>query len=1509
MRLSSLTKRIFPDCAAQSSQCLLVDRINLLVRSSSDLNDLFAAAAEEIGRALNLAHVGIILRAADKIKATSLYFAQEIGYGAKEKFKLLDSVIERSFCDSTVPVEMSADELDSGLKAQFEHHLEDSASELGISALLIAPLVLDKNATGAILLYRRKPTRWSSQEKHLLQLISSTLTLAIDHIQSEERAKIAAEREAVTNRLLSAIRSAVNVDDILKVAVESLGAALRATRTVIYMRSRNESPGTNNQQISSLKARAEYRANALIPSALDTAIDVAASPLLGQLMAGDIITIPDTSESHDVVRAIGARLGVRALVLAPIAYNGQMVATLAIEQFDRPRQFTDEEIRLVRLVTEQAAVALYQAELFREAQESARRDALISRISSAVHSSLDPDEVLEAIVNEVGAALGVCRARLALLTNPLPEMLPITHEYVAECCADKLNVLTTIQVRGNNYLQGVLVSDAPVVVNDPLTDSRLSSVRMRVEAGGVKSIMTTAIRIGGQPIGIFSLHHCEKRHTWTHWEIDLVKSVAEQAAVAIRQAELYREVRESATRAALVNQIVASIRRSLDLKETLKVAVEELGRALGADRTYFRKLIGDKNIVVAEYLSDPQLSVSHIETPKEDYITSYLTETRRTLIIDDVRAFMSAYPDIAASVPVWHVEPLNLSQIVCPIFVNGEYWGALSIGQTDRVRKWTASEIALIEVVTAQVEVAVTHSYLFEEAKQVAEREALISHIIHGINQSNQLDEIFPIVASELGDHLATDSLVIMRLDEDREKWRIECVFSNGKVTKPARSYNADDFALFSEMVADDMILCDDVETDPRMAPHLDRFLRPAGTRAFMAVRLYYRGEPGLVIAAIMKSGPRHWTDDDVDIVRAAANQVFIAIQRAELFEQVSHGKYEWEATFDALTDGIFIFDRQGILRRVNQAGAAFEGEEIRNLIGRRCCTLMQGIEGEECRVSQVLKTARPVTFELVPERLGRPVLVTMSPLTIGSQSHFQDFAGSNGNGNGNNTIGAVCIVRDLSELRAAEAVAREQRGFLVKLIEHANDAIFALSPEGRLIWFNEQLVTLSEYSREELHGMGSWHFLPDNERDIATERFYRALQGEAQTFEMHALKKSGESRLLLVTYTPIYDEGRVTSILSIARDVTEERLASERAAQADKLRALGQLASGVAHNFNNILAAILGHAQLIKRDFKDDSLLQRMDIIERAALDGAQTVKRIQAFGLQQNETAQDVVDINQIVQDSTTLTRAKWCDEAQARGLHYEVEVELEEVPTVRGSGSELREVFVNVILNALDAMPQGGRLKIKTEAKDGSVRVSFADSGIGMSREVCDHIFEPFFTTKGATGMGLGLAVSYSIIERHGGRIEAQSSPGRGTTFTITLPTVESKQRKTVRDNKSSAKTASVLVIDDDERVRAALVGMLKSAGHRTDHAANGREALTKMEGGGFELVITDLSMPEMDGWAVASEIRRRWPGVKIVLITGYGVPPETISHRRELVNEVLFKPIRFDDITTTLGQVLS
>ena len=1477
----------------------LIEGIAAFARSTEEPETLLAAAAASTARTLRNPRVSILLNCNATWKLGAEYSVSDVAATSREVLRRLEAEVARDLARETAVLELEIADLKAPV--EFAKALEGLSGSLRVRRLLFAPIVEDAQTIGIVFLYRTSHHRVAQRERRALQALAATIGLALQNLQAVERARTAAEREDRTHQLLAAIRNAGSVDGILKSAVDGLGKALGVSRVVIFKSECDLERSGGIGYGKPLPARSEFRQSALVPSLMGDGMDLNDAALASQLAAGDIIAVSDTSDSDGIVRAMGTRLGVRALVLAPVSDKGRPIAVLALEQFDHPRHFSAEELRLIRLVTEQIASAMDKAVLYREAQENARREALIRRINSAIHCSLDADDVLQTIVNELGAALGVCRCRLALMPSPLPEVFPITHEYVAKCCEGRQPGMRRVHTPKNAILQSLLAADTPITINDPANDRRLGPARDRYRVAEVKSLLLASIRYGGRPIGIFSFYHCESAHQWTQGELDIAQSVAQQAAVAIRQSELYREVRESAMRAALVNQIITSIRRSLDLRQTLAVAVEEVGRAFGVNRTNFRQLVGDKIVCVAEYLTDPVLTIASIDADADDYVMRELLRTRRPLVVDDLPAFASTNPHLAAGVRTWQVEYPPLSQIVCPIFVNREFWGALTITQTDRLRKWSSSEIELMEEVCAQIEVAVSHSRLFEETRQAAERAALISHIVHGINQSNQLDQIFPIVAKELGEQMGVDRIAITRRQEDGAGWMTECAYSEGKMTYGNATFADRDVSGFSGLLDGDVIRCDDVEHDPRLTPLTRELLAQAGTHSFASVEVVFNGEAQLVISAIMRNSTRHWSEEEIELLRAAGNQVRVALQRAELFTMVSKGKYEWEATFDALTDGVFIFDELGILRRVNQTGAAFENSTVRELVGRQCCSILPGIEGEVCRVSHVIETNRPITFEMEPEMLQRPVLVTIAPLGAASNP----FALESNVG----PRGAVCIVRDLSELRAAEAVAREQRNFLIKLIEQANDSIFALSADGHFIWFNEHLIKQSGYSRDTLRSVTYLDCVPESERPQAAERFRRALAGSAQSFEIRTFRRNSESRLMLMTFTPIYDAGRVTSVLSIARDVTEERLASERAAQADKLRALGQLASGVAHNFNNILAAILGHAQLMKRESSDERLTSRLDIIEKAALDGAQTVKRIQSFGLQQSDEAYQTFDVNQLLQDSTTLTRARWQHEAQARGLTYDVSLDLRDVPLVRGAASELREVFVNMILNALDAMPQGGRLRIGSKIRNEKVLVSFSDNGLGMTREVRQRIFEPFFTTKGVTGMGLGLAVSYGIVERHGGEIELRSVPGRGTTFTVSLPPSRVPAAIDRAIDGAIVRTARVLVVDDDDRVRDVIVGMLKLAGHRADQAPSGREALVRLEHEAFDLVFTDLSMPDVDGWALAEEIRRRWPELKIVMVTGYAAQSQRDNERRSLVNEIISKPIRLDDINTTLNLVLA
>jgi len=639
----------------------------------------------------------------------------------------------------------------------------------------------------------------------------------------------------------------------------------------------------------------------------------------------------------------------------------------------------------------------------------------------------------------------------------------------------------------------------------------------------------------------------------------------------------------------------------------------------------------------------------------------------------------------------------------------------------------------------------------------------------------------------------------------------------------------------------------------------------------------------------------RRWTDDELSLVQSVAERLAIGMAQAELFEMVAKAKSEWETTFDSMSDGIFIFDRSGRLKRVNRAGAQMEAAHPRNLLGRRCCDILRmSSDDATCVVEKALAEGVSITIEVTPDRLDRPILVSIEPVR---------------NKDGIVTS-AVCTARDLSELRQVQAVAREHQSLLTNILESARESIYAVDMDGRLKWSNNATLVSLGLKREELIGRHVSDLVYESDRELVSEKLEHALNGQPQTYEMRYFSATRMLRYARVDISPLVVEGRTTGVLGIARDITEQKEERERAARADKLRALGQLASGVAHDFNNSLAAILGRAQLLRRQTQDDALIRNVEIIQTAAEDAAATVRRIQTFARKSPGKEFELVEVSGLLNDAIEITRTRWQNEARLRGLDYQVVLEAKGSQFTLGSASELREVFVNLIVNAVDAMPRGGRLTIGCAREGGWVRLRFADNGTGMPEDVRQKIFDPFFTTKGVQGTGLGLSVSHSIIERHEGVISVTSEQGCGTVFTIDLPPASEEQ---IGEESSPPEVATsslaILVVDDEPSVRETLAEMLRLMGHRVLLADGGQNALQTLAGNKCDLVFTDLAMPEMDGWETTREIRKLWPQINVVLVTGYGPGTAPPPGEDGLVNGIIGKPFDFAQIGQTIQSVLA
>jgi PAS domain S-box-containing protein len=487
-----------------------------------------------------------------------------------------------------------------------------------------------------------------------------------------------------------------------------------------------------------------------------------------------------------------------------------------------------------------------------------------------------------------------------------------------------------------------------------------------------------------------------------------------------------------------------------------------------------------------------------------------------------------------------------------------------------------------------------------------------------------------------------------------------------------------------------------------------------------------------------------------------------------------------------------------------------------------------------------------------------------------------------------------------------------ETKRSLEQMVRSAGDAIISIDRRGTITGWNPAAERIFGWSAQEAIGRSLVGTFPAEYEQAARH----ALTGvrPASTFDLTAKRADGKMLNLAVTLSGVPGrEGRVEGLLAIVRDMTAQRDLEMQMHQSEKLTALGQVAGGIAHDFNNLLQAILGYSQLMSKNLQNADVVRRgLSVIETAAVGGAETVRRIQKFARLRPDEPFVSVELNQVVHDSVAITRPRWEERVAKGGVPLRLDLRLTPLPTVMGRPSELNEVITNLILNAIDAMPQGGTLGIYTRPEgDEHVVLTVADTGVGMSEHVRKRIFDPFFTTKGEVGTGLGLSVSYSIIQRHGGEMRAESQPGRGTTFTIVLPVgIAERTQAPAGPESPGTRHGRILLVDNELPVMTVLGDMLTEVGHHVLPVASGAEAIRVFVPGAFDLVMTNLGMTGLTGWDVAERVRASDPHVPIVFITGWGLQAEDRERCRQLgVQNVLFKPVRPGELHQAVQETLA
>jgi PAS domain S-box-containing protein len=615
--------------------------------------------------------------------------------------------------------------------------------------------------------------------------------------------------------------------------------------------------------------------------------------------------------------------------------------------------------------------------------------------------------------------------------------------------------------------------------------------------------------------------------------------------------------------------------------------------------------------------------------------------------------------------------------------------------------------------------------------------------------------------------------------------------------------------------------------------------------------------------------------------------------RRAELARQASDERYH--ELFELAMDMIFVYDAEGRCTDANAAALAALGYPRDELVGMS----YEQIVAPDCLVAARARMSVDVggagVFETAVLRKdgGRiPIEATMQPICREGATEAR-----------------IVIARDRTARQAAQAALAESEALFRGAFDDAPIGMILVDPGGTLVRANAAFARMLDYAPEELTGRTILELThPDDLLATAENiRYLHERRVERYVAEKRYLRRDGQGVWAHIGVSPVRaPDGSISYFVTQVEDVTERRRLEEALRESQKLEAIGRLAGGVAHDFNNLLLAIHGYGELaLGRLHRGDAratedVLQMLAAADRAA----DLTRQLLAFGRRQVLNV-EVLDLRVVVRGMAQLLRP-------LIGEQVELAIDAPDEPVrVTADRAQLEQVLANLAVNARDAMPHGGRLSIEVSATATDARLTVSDTGQGMDAATVDRIFEPFFTTKGTAGTGLGLATVHGVVTQSGGRIEVESRPGEGTSFTITLPLSERPLTPAALLTPAAPDGAeTVLLVEDEPGVRDVVAEMLTERGYAVVAAADGQEALHVAADAErtVDLVLSDLVMRGLTGRETADRIRTLHPEAKVLYMSGYTDDSAIVAGGLQPGTGFIQKPFSGDDLARRVRELL-
>jgi two-component system NtrC family sensor kinase len=1344
---------------------------------------------------------------------------------------------------------------------------------------------------------------------------------------------------------ISALSGILNVDDLLNTAIDRTMELLHAEKGVIHLL--NET----GQELALHTQRglsAEY-------------LESYPRLKVGQQAPGKVADIRrpmlvDSSSANTAADALGGEI-FRSLVCAPLLSRTGVLGTVSLLREHR-EPFAPPDLELLSLIARHLSGAVASARLFAEKERRVNDLAVLNEIAQAIGSTLEPIQVLKVVAQKTAQACTAERCSVLLLDGDNSTLLPMMSQFAAGS--------TDLQQweAFKNSLSANKVDDIPVVVDvvregktvvlDTQSVSRLPP--MWIEPFGVKSLLLVPLATREEIIGLMALDYNTEAHRFSSWQVDLATTIGSHVAMAIENARLYARQKRRAVQLDVINRVGRRATSSLNLDELLRetaVAIQE-----GFDYDFVSILVTDEEkdeiVELADVGRDDYGQVPGYRQSIHQGLIGWAVRKGKPLIVNDVAQdprYLEGFPD----------RPFTQSELVVPIQIGPQVVAALDV-HSAQLNAFDQSDLMSMQAIADQLSASMRNVRLYEEIKShLADLEAMNrqlvaiqqagASLVSTLDLSGVLQSIADSVVQGLGYSVAAigvlepETMMVGQLTiSGLSRSQLQDIEDLAGAELPGIRIPVDgDGGIIATVLSEGCILTTDrlVELSSAIGNKSEAIaiqnMLDLGTIVTVPLVLDHR-PLGALCAATNRT--RQVGDEELASLRALASQAILAIQNAQLYERTRARLDELStlheismaatSTLDVdeilarivgtLHDtlgysnlGVMLIDQEDNRLKIT-AGAGYK----RDVAERIMPALGEGITGWVA-LSGLPQNVPDVSLDpryiMADESIRSEVCV---PLAVGNRvigvlnvESDQVAAFSDDTVRFLSTLaGQVAVVIENARLFQKAAAGEKDWEDTFKAIK---DGIAIYNAEFTILRANPALAGILERPLEELIGRRCFEIFSYCEGPSSPTCPHRQAMRTREPTSIE-MEEPELAKTLHVFSFPIFDTaGGFKGTVHTVRDITKEKSLRSQLLQTEKLAAIGELVSGVAHELNNPLTSVMGYAQLLQAADVSPEIKEDLQTIYQEAQRSARIIENLLTFA--RRETAQKrYADVNHILRDTLEL-----------RSYQFKVDnIQLvkqldEHLPWTMVAPQQMQQVFLNLLNNAHQALMESAgprRVVVTSETKDEVIRIQIADNGPGIPQDVLGKIFDPFFTTKEVgQGTGLGLSIAFGIVQEHGGRIWAESQLEEGSAFIIELPIVAHPldyPRSSLHEEAAPSHTARrVLLIDDEEEILDVLTRILERTGHQAMALDSAEKALQQIENQEYDIIICDVRMPGLGGKGFYRRVSAAHPELakRIIFTTGDTLSTDTRAFLESADAPHLPKPFTIEDLQRAINELLA